>query len=153
MMINGRRAIAFALIVVLLGGCGQSRPSGSGVHFSSDVFAYNARYGVSNEQIVVRGNFTRAAGVAALRRAATRLFLVDENGVEHRDERGFPPRDEHGRELYTPNYVSDPTVVARGVQLYVDCKGAIEPAMRARFLRILTDELRDLGNVRVSSVT
>ena len=71
--------------------------------------------------------------------------------MEHRDDRDFPPLDDKGRELYTPNYVGDPKIVARGIELYVDCKGVIEPPMRAQFLRILDEELRSLGDVTVSS--
>lgn len=141
------------MLVALLAACSHSSASPSGVRIARDVFGYNEKYAASNETIVISGNFARSAGLAALRRAAGRLFLVDEDGVEHSDDRDFPPLDSRGRELYTPNYVSDPTIVARGIELYVDCKGVIVPPMRDRFLRILEEELHVLGTVLVSSVT
>jgi hypothetical protein len=154
MMIKGRSAVRAFILVALLAGCSsQSSATPPGVRIARDVFGYNEKYAASNETIVISGTFARSAGLAALRRAAGRLFLVDEDGVEHSDDRDFPPLDSQGRELYTPNYVSDPTIVARGIELYVDCKGVIVAPMRARFLRILEEELHVLGAVLVSSLT
>jgi hypothetical protein len=45
------------------------------------------------------------------------------------------------RGLYTPNYVSDPRITRHGVQLYLDCKGAIEDPMAVTLRTILRQEL------------
>ena len=131
--------------------------SGSGrratVHVDPDVFAVHGRYGSSNESILITGSFSDAAGVAALNRFAKRAMNVDERGAEHRDVYASPPLDQSGETLYTPNYVADPVVTARGIRLYVDCKGAIEPPMRARFISILREELASLGDVHVRNAT
>jgi hypothetical protein len=68
---------------------------------------------------------------------------VDDDGLEHEDLESAAARGEY---VYTPNYVSDPEPVENGLAMYVDCKGAIEPGMRDRFIQILAEELRDLGD-------
>lgn len=103
--------------------------------------------GASYETILLTGSFEPAAGVAALERAGSRLQMVDERGVEYAtfeevEEASF---DDH----YTPNYVSDPEIGPKGIQLYVDGKGSIEEPMRARFLQILREELEDLPDAHV----
>lgn len=122
------------------------------MNIAPDVFA-TLDDDVSNEEILVRGDFDSAAAVAALERAAQRFMNVDERGFEHPDALSSLPTDEQGRELYTPNYVSTPEVTSRGITMYVDCKGYIERAMRARFLAILDEELSPLGVVYVENVS
>ncbi len=123
------------------------------VRIDPAVYAFDERLGYSHEAILVRGSFDPAAGVAALDRVAARFLLVDETGVEHDSDAGFPPLGPDGNELYTPNYVGDPVIRPGGVELYVDCKAAIEPGMRETFLRILREELAVLGDVTVLNVT
>ena len=56
-------------------------------------------------------------------------MLIDENGVEFAD---YTALEASGFETDTPNYVSDPEVRADAIELFVDCKGAIGPAMQRR---------------------
>ena len=118
------------------------------VRIADDVFGWGDEYDTySNERILVRGAFPPDDGIDALLRAAARFMLVDETGVEHPPGAwDVVPHDEDGDELYTPNYVSDPEPVPGGLRLYVDCKGVIDPRMRARFLQILREELASLGD-------
>jgi hypothetical protein len=54
--------------------------------------------------------------------------------------------DEDGNWLYSPNYVSDPVPVSGGLRMCVDCKGSIDPRMRATFRQMLQEELATLGD-------
>lgn len=153
-----RRAVRAAKVLPMLaaapgpsGTFGRGTKESKTVHIAHDVFATRGGNDSSNEEIIVRGDFNRAAGVAALDRVAQRFMKVDEHGVEHSDISASEPSDGHGNFLYTPNYVSSPEVTAGGMTLYVDCKGYIEPAMRERFLDILRDELAPLGQVFVEN--
>ena len=159
---NCRRGFAATLLALLvgLGACGQRSHDGSGsstastqttqrttVHIANDVFGWADAYmTLSNESILVNGTAPPATLIQALNRAADRFMHVDETGVEHGPEvEESPPGDSNGDVLYTPNYVSTPTETSSGIRMYVDCKGVIDPRMRARFLEILTEELGIVG--------
>lgn len=125
---------------------GTTGPATSAVTLDPDVFAYDELEEHSYETFVVAGADdprTSAAVVQALRRAGNRFLATDETGVEHRSGAEVEAAAVAG--LYTPNYVSDPTPTAAGVEVYVDCKGVIEDAMAATFRRVLTEELAQVG--------
>ena len=108
-------------------------------------------YGSTNESIMLTGTFDRATADAALRAAGNRFMMVDETGVEHRDAASLESAAE--RDLYSPNYVSEPERTEHGIELYVDCKGGIDAPIRAAFLRILVEELEGAGLTDVSVAT
>jgi len=118
------------------------------VTIDDDVFTYDDDLGFSKETFVVTGDVETDIVVLALHRASARFLVVDEEGTEH----PWSSRTE-ASELYTPNYVSEPRVTDRGVELYLDCKGAIEPPMSLTLRRVLHEELTLAGvNARVSAV-
>ncbi|GEA87139.1 hypothetical protein [Cellulomonas cellasea] len=78
--------------------------------------------------------------VAALRRAGTRFFRVDEQGTE------LSEAELADTDLYTPNWVSDVMVYDVGAELVVDTKGELPGPMGRAMLRILVEEL-DVGGV------
>lgn len=92
------------------------------------------------------------AVVEALRRAGPRLFCVDETGHEHDGQEAVDAAIDAG--LNAPNYCSPPKVTDGGVQMYVDCKGAIDDPMAFKFREILQHELGHAGvDARVEVVT
>ena len=96
----------------------------------------------SNETIVVESTASVAAVVAALTSAAERMMLVGEDGREYTEHE----LDADGFEVYTPNYVSAVTFYEGGDPgFYVDCKGAIEPAMATQFRQVPIEELQRHG--------
>ena len=110
------------------------------VKIASDAFGFYADGTGSYETVRLSGTFDTELAVAALHRAGERFMLVDEEGTEYADldslEAAALPRG-----LYSPNYVADPRPVDGGIDLYVDCKGVIEPPMAVTFRRILREEL------------
>lgn len=106
----------------------------------------SASAAADEEPFLVSSAAPESAVVAAIRRA-DRFMLVDGLGREHADGAALDVASEAHAEgdLYTPNYTADPVVTAAGVCGYVDCKGAIEPAMGETMRRILREELRKLG--------
>lgn len=86
---------------------------------------YRTQYGLGApyETILAAGSFEPAAGVVALERAGSRLQW-SMSGLEYAtfEEASF---DDH----YTPNYVSDPEVGPKSIQLHMDGKGSIEEPM------------------------
>jgi hypothetical protein len=103
------------------------------------VFAYDEDQGLSYETFAVVGDIDGAAEgvvVAALNRAITRLMCVGENGVEYADQEAAASAGE-----YTANYASDPERTGNGIEVYLDCKGAIEPPMEETLRRVLREEL------------
>lgn len=123
------------------------------VRIADDVYAWDEGNASSYEAVLVTGAFAEADGIAALNRAASRFMCVDERGVEHTEAEAYAGIvDDEGNDLYTPNYVSDPTPRNGALRMYVDCKGAIEPPMRLRLIEILREELAGLGDdVRVAN--
>ena len=96
----------------------------------------------SNETIVVESTAPVTTVVAALTSAAERMMLVGEDGREYTERE----LDADGFEVYTPNYVSAVTFYEGGDPgFYVDCKGAIEPAMATQFRQVLIEELQRHG--------
>ena len=122
------------------------------VVIDADVFTYQEDLGYSHETFVVTGASDNRVVVEALGRAARRFMRVDETGEEHFSDESATAAYVAG--LYTPNYVSDPEVTRRGVELYLDCKGAIEDAMAVRLRTILRQELEAAGvHAHVKAVT
>ena len=108
----------------------------TGITVDAEVYAEGDM--CSNESIVVESHAPHELLVAAMTRASERMMLVGEDGQEHGDVEGL--------EIYTPNYVSDVTIDEKGNPgFYIDCKGAIEPPMAARFRQILVEELMRSG--------
>jgi len=170
---------AMAILGLVVAGCGKENASGSAVPGASvsstgapseeplptpapqappaividpDVFTYQEDLGYSNETFVVTGAEDDRVVVAALNRAAARFMRVDETGEEHFSDAGATAAYAAG--LYTPNYVSDPKVTGRGVELYLDCKGAIEDPMAVTLRTILRQELEWAGvHAHVEAVT
>ncbi|GAB3440202.1 hypothetical protein GCM10027517_14490 [Phycicoccus ginsengisoli] len=116
---------------------------GHGLTIDADVFAYREDVGVSNEVLRVVSDSGEEKVVRALAAAGARFMMVDEHGREYQDEAALESAAE--ADLYTPNYVSDPKVTADGVELYVDCKGAVEEPMAATFRKVLREELEAAG--------
>lgn len=95
------------------------------------------------EAIRVTAEASRDVLAAALTSAGQRMMSVGEDGLDH------DPDEAAQAYIYTPNYVSDVTFGADGsAELYVDCKGIMEPAMAARFREILVEELSEHGITR-----
>ena len=119
------------------------------IRIDPDVFTYQPDLDMSNERFAVTGVQDTTVVVAALRQTSARFMLVDETGVEHVTGEAL----ESG-ELYSPNYVSDPEITSRGIEVYVDCKGAIGDAMADKLREILVEELSAVGYAgTVSAVT
>jgi hypothetical protein len=95
----------------------------------------------SNEHVILVDASDRAAAARALALAGARFTTVTEDGRELTDDDDI---EELG-DVYTPNYVSDVRMAARGPWCYVDCKGYIDPPMRERMLAILAEELDRAG--------
>ena len=118
-----------------------------------DPTAFRSDGDSSGETVIVVGAPSGAV-VDALTASATRFMLVDELGHEYTSEEyDNLPEVAAGEELYTPNYVSNPTPVDGGLSLYVDCKGEIAEPMRRTFIAILVEELerRHVSQARVYS--
>lgn len=94
-------------------------------------------------EVVLVTGADRAAVTRAMRRAAPRLMRMTEDGRELATDEEVERAAE--QDVYTPNYVSDPEQLARGVGLYVDCKGAMPPEMGALARRVLVEELERYG--------
>jgi carboxypeptidase C (cathepsin A) len=122
------------------------------IQIDPDVFTHQPDLDYSNETFVVTDTDQTEAVVAALHSAARRFMRVDESGVEHADDATAQAAFESG--LYTPNYCSDPEITEDGVQMYLDCKGAIEDPMARTLRDVLHQELEDAGiDARVRAVT
>lgn len=100
------------------------------------LFDYDEELDYSPEAFVVSSDFSPAAIVEALNRAADRFSTVGDNGEENLD----PDEAAHAG-IYTLNYVSDPKITESGVEMWVDGKGAIDPPMALTLRRILVVEL------------
>ena len=110
------------------------------IRLDPDVFTYQDDLDYSKETFIVTGTEGTEAVVTALERAAHRFMLVDETGAEHPDFDAADAALSSG--LYTPNYCSGPQVTEHGVEMYLDCKGAIEDPMAKRLREILREELQ-----------
>jgi hypothetical protein len=80
----------------------------------------------------------------ALSRAARRIHLVSEHGVEYADDDELMAVLEGvatGSEPYTPNYVSDPTLSGEVVVVYIDTKSAMWQPMMIKIIEIVLEEL------------
>lgn len=80
----------------------------------------------------------------ALSRATRRIRLVSEDGGEYADDEELMAAlegVETGFEPSTPNYVSEPTVSGQVVDVYIDTKSAMWPAMMIKIIEIVLDEL------------
>ncbi|HET7303858.1 MAG TPA: hypothetical protein VFJ12_04810 [Segeticoccus sp.] len=121
------------------------------IEIDPDVFTYDEDLDYSKETFVVTGDFAPEVVLAALDRVSERFMTVDENGVEHDPSR----MDEvYLADLYTPNYVSDPQVTSRGIQVYVDCKGVVPDPMTLTLHRVLREELGAAGvEARIKAVS
>ncbi|GAB3669263.1 hypothetical protein GCM10027596_41230 [Nocardioides korecus] len=106
----------------------------------------------SNERIVVESEADRHELRTALHRASVRMMRVDEDGREYPDlavihtGSGMASVDADDAGVYTANYVSGIVEDEDGNPgFYIDCKGAIEPPMGAKFRQILVEEFRKRG--------
>jgi hypothetical protein len=106
------------------------------ITIDEDVFGWNEQFQSSNETFVVAGEFERSAVLRGLERAAHRFVTIDQDGYEHPDMEAAAAA---GR--FTPSYVSDPEPTERGIQVYVDAKGGIDPPMADALRRVLREEL------------
>ena len=151
-----RCGLVVALVAALCGcgaieapdGTGSSGASSiqhhsNGATIDADVFAYREDVGASNETFVLTGAADQVKAVAAVAEAGARFMRVDETGKEYPDDASLDAA--YLSDLWTPNYVSDPRVTAEGVELYIDCKGSIEPPMVLAFRKILQEELDSAG--------
>ena len=64
---------------------------------------------------------------------------MGEDGAEYPDQDAPLELD-----VYTANYASDPQRTDNGIEVYLDCKGAIEPPMETTLRRVLLEELDKL---------
>ena len=123
------------------------------IHIDPDVFTFQEDLDYSKETFVVTGAQGSGAVVKALEKAAGRFMLVDETGVEHPDYQSLESATE-AADLYTPNWVAEPKITDRGVEMYVDCKGSIADPMAEKLREILREELEATGvDGRVSAAT
>ena len=120
------------------------------ITFDDDVFSYDDDHGYSYETFAVNGTFEPAVVVEALDSIAQpRLMLVDDDGILHADFDAIQAADV----MSAANYVSDAQVTARGVEVYIDCKGAIEDVVAAAYRRVLTEVLdQAVGDAHVAAV-
>lgn len=95
---------------------------------------------INGEVVFVAGSQVAEISVG-MEAAARRFMAVDEVGHEMTAEELVADDSD----LYTPNYVSDVEVTSNWCQMYIDCKGNIVPAMRAKFTEILIEELLQHG--------
>ena len=121
------------------------------ITIDSKVFAYNEDEGFSYETFAVAGEIEGAAEeqvLTALNRTIDRLICVGEDGVEYPDQNAALTAG-----VYTANYASEPRRTDNGIEVYLDCKGAIEPPMEATLRRVLQEELERLDlNLSVNAV-
>lgn len=102
-----------------------------------DVLAYDDERGYSLETFAVTGGFEPPVVAAALDAAADRFMLVDEAGTVHAD---FDSMQAEGV-ISAASYVSDAEVTDHGVELYIDCQGAVEDPVAIALRAILADVL------------
>jgi hypothetical protein len=121
------------------------------IEIDPDVFIYDDEEDFSKETFVVTGIFSDQIVVDALSSAGDRFMRVDETGVEHPDLVSTEAAGMAG--LYTPNYVSEPEVTDAGVQMYLDCKGAIPDPTAHKLRQILKETLERVDvDAHVSAV-
>lgn len=113
------------------------------ISIDDDVFGYNEDLGYSSETFLVTGYTQPDAVLDALEKAAARFVRVDGSGAEHRDQESVVSAVEAG--VAVPSYVSDPRITDAGIEVYVDCSGAVEPPMAERLRAILREELDAAG--------
>jgi hypothetical protein len=103
-----------------------------------EVFSEDEELGISLENFAVVGDFDPETVAAALDGpAAERFMLVDEQGVVHTNTEAM---DASGA-LPAASYVADAKVTPEGVLVYIDCQGAIEPAVGDAFKQVLVEVL------------
>ena len=112
-----------------------------------EVFGHDPDFTTCHEAFVVETTARPVDVIAAVRRANARFMLVDELGREHASGEALDAAfDAHEGpyDLYSPNYAADPRITPDGVEGYLDCKNAIEPAMAVTLRRVLLEELSRL---------
>jgi hypothetical protein len=121
------------------------------ITIDSKVFAYNEEEDFSYETFAVTGDIDGAVQkqvITGLSRAIYRLMRVGEDGVEYPDQDAALNAG-----VYTANYASEPERTENGIEVYLDCKGAIEPPMAVTLRHVLQDELERLDlNLTVKPV-
>lgn len=105
-----------------------------------DLFDFDDSLGYSVETFVVTGDFDRATVLEALGRASARFLRVGQDGAEDLD-----PDAAAAADIFLPSYVSDPRLTERGIEIYVDGGGAIDPPMAATLRRVLREELETVN--------
>lgn len=113
------------------------------IQIDPDVFTFDPAEDMSKETFVVTGMTDVAAVTAALGRATDRFMDVDTNGIEHATEESMSDAVVAGAD--SPNDVIGPWPTARGLTVYVDCKGVIPDPMAATMRTILAEELTAAG--------
>ena len=103
-----------------------------------------------HEHVIITGAADPGAAAAALSRAGDRFYRVTDDGREPSEQAWLEEQAlATGAALpYTPNWVSEVRLAPRGPWCYVDCKGYIPLAMRARMIAILIEELEHAGGER-----
>ncbi|QCX26192.1 hypothetical protein FC770_02175 [Nocardioides jishulii] len=128
--------------VTMGGGAPPAEPAPNphpGIVIDADVYG-DAEWS-SHERIVVTADAPREVLVAALEKAAYRMTFVGDNGRVYEDV-----VDAEMEDVYTPDWFSEVKVDERGdAGFYIDCNGAIEDPMAARFKEILVEELVRAG--------
>jgi hypothetical protein len=113
-----------------------------------DLFDFDDSRGYSLETFVVTGDVDQTAVMDALARASARFLGVGQDGAE-----GLDPVEAAAADVFLPSYVSDPRVTERGIEVYVDGGGAIDPPMAATLRRVLREELAaSVANAGVMAV-
>ena len=113
----------------------------------------------AHEDVLIADADDVAAATQALRRAASRWWLIDGRGNEHVE--GSPAYEAWQEAMIEGSYsdfahglkfVSDITMSATGPCLFIDAQSLIPPLMREAYLRVLVEEL-DRAGVRRATVT
>jgi hypothetical protein len=96
--------------------------------------------------VAVRTSDVAAAG-AGLAVAAQRFMLIGETGQESTADEldAHLDVDDAGGQVYTPNYVSDPSTSGDVVEVFLDCAGVTSARMARRVLQVALEECFNVG--------
>jgi hypothetical protein len=110
------------------------------ITIAPDVLLYDDERGFSLETFAVTGEFEPRIVADALDAVAPKFMLVDEVGTLHSD---FDAMNAAGV-ISAASYVSDAEVTERGVEVYIDCQGAVEDAVAVALRGVLANALENV---------